>query len=349
MQSCSVEELFNAIISRDDICLLDARSPAEFSRGAIPGAHLFPLFYDTERHQVGLTYHTSGRDAAIKVGLELVGPRLRQFIEDAERLSSGCRRLILYCWRGGMRSAALAWLLDLYGFDVLTLRGGYKAFRRYVLATLDQTYRFILIGGMTGAGKTDLLSSLADHGEATIDLERLASHRGSAFGALGLPPQPTQQQFENMLAVELWKHRNAPRIWIEDESRHIGQRVLPLSLWQQMQSAPILALDVPLEQRIERLIQEYGAFPPEQLAECLRAIRERLGAERYAKALAALEHNRLEDVASLALVHYDKSYQHSLRKRADRIVWVHSRTPEDVLAALASTPTAMQSPTSVLQ
>ncbi len=349
MHTCSVEELLDALIGGDDLCVLDVRSPAEYSRGALPGAHSFPLFDDSERHLVGLTYHTSGRDAAIKVGLELVGPRLRQFIEDAEQLCSGRRQLVLYCWRGGMRSAALGWLLDLYGFDVLTLRGGYKAFRRHVLVTLEQPYRFVLIGGMTGAGKTDLLSSLAIRGEATIDLERLASHRGSAFGALGLPPQPSQQNFENMLALELWKHRHAPRIWIEDESRHIGQRVLPLSLWQQMQSAPIIALDVPLEERIERLVQEYGAFPPEQLAECLRAIRERLGAERYAKALAALEHNRLEEVASIALVHYDKSYQHSLRKRADRTVWVHSRTPEDVIAALATTPTVMLSPHSVIQ
>jgi len=335
MHAISTEEFLQELLS-NRLCVLDVRSPSEYQRGAIPGARSLPLFDDSERSSVGIAYHTAGRQEAIKVGLELVGPKLRSMVERADQYCKAGQRIGLYCWRGGMRSSAVAWLLELYGFEVVTLGGGYKAFRRFVLARLAEPYRLIVLSGMTGAGKTETLAQLARRGEATIDLEHLASHRGSAFGWLGLPPQPSQQQFENMLALELLKHRTAERIWIEDESRRIGTITIPQSFWLQMRAAPIVALEVPQDRRIERLVREYGTFPPEQLAACLRAIRHRLGAERTARALSALAEGRLGDVAAIALAHYDKSYRHSLRKRAERIQWVHADSPDHAAAQLVT-------------
>ncbi|MCX7929520.1 MAG: tRNA 2-selenouridine(34) synthase MnmH, partial [Chlorobi bacterium] len=220
------------------------------------------------------------------------------------------------------------------GFDVLVLRGGYKAFRRWALATFARPHRFIIISGYTGSGKTELLQQLAQRGESTLDFEQLASHRGSAFGSLGLGQQPTQQQFENALALELWKHRSAERIWIEDESRRVGMITIPDGIWTAMQSAPIIALDIPLEHRIERLVTEYGAYSPSSLAQSLHAIRERLGTERYTRALEALERGDMKTVARLALEHYDKAYRHSLRKRAHRVCWLTAASSEVALNEL---------------
>jgi tRNA 2-selenouridine synthase len=334
MVTLSVEEFLSESQQSNTLSIFDVRSPAEYARGTIPGAASLPLFDDAERELVGIAYHTEGRTAAIKRGLELVGPKLRWMVEQVEtRLLPG-QVVGLYCWRGGMRSAAVAWLLEFYGFQVVLLRGGYKAFRRFALAQFEARRTLYLLSGCTGAGKTAVLSLLATRGEATIDLEALACHRGSAFGALGLPPQPTQQNFENALAVALWKNRAAERIWIEDESRRIGTLTIPDGLWQQMLSAPIIALDVPLDRRIEYLVQEYGSFPPCELAQCLEAIRQRLGAERYARACAALKEGDLPSVAQIALEHYDKAYRHSLRKRAERVRWVEAQSPEDAASKL---------------
>lgn len=334
MVAVSVDEFLSECEQRNVVCVFDVRSPAEYAHGSIPNAVSLPLFDDTERELIGITYHTEGRTAALKQGLDIVGPKMRWLVEQVEaRLLRG-GAVGLYCWRGGMRSAAVAWLLEFYGFQVVLLRGGYKAFRRFVLAQFDMPRSLRIVSGYTGSGKTAVLSQLAARGEAMIDLEALACHRGSAFGWLMLPGQPTQQNFENALAVELWRNRTATRIWIEDESRLIGKLTIPEGLWQQMLAAPIIALDVPLNRRIERLVQEYGGCSSGELAECLAAIRQRLGAERYARALAALEMGDLHSVARCALEHYDKAYRHSLRKRAHRVRWIEADSPQDAATKL---------------
>ena len=202
--------------------VFDVRSPGEYNHAHIPAAFSLPLFSDEERKQVGTAYKQQSREAAIKIGLDYFGVKMRKMVEEAEKLivngyslienkqqTSNEQRtmnniVLVHCWRGGMRSAAVAWLLDLYGFKVYTLVGGYKAYRKWVLAQFEKNYNFNIIGGYTGSGKTLLLHELFKQNKTVIDLEALANHKGSAFGALGEKPQPKQEMFENMLAESLF-------------------------------------------------------------------------------------------------------------------------------------------------
>jgi tRNA 2-selenouridine synthase len=178
--------------SKDHV-LLDVRSPGEYKHAHIPSAISFPLFTDEERKIVGTTYKQKSREDAIKIGLDFFGPKMRKMIEEVEHIISkrqtanaseaNLKLVFVYCWRGGMRSAAIAWLLDLYGFKVHALAGGYKSFRNYVLQTFEQPFQFKILGGYTGSGKTEVLNELEKQGETIIDLEKIASHKGSAFGS----------------------------------------------------------------------------------------------------------------------------------------------------------------------
>jgi tRNA 2-selenouridine synthase len=195
--------------------VIDVRSPAEYKLAHIPGAFNLPIFNDEERSVVGNTYKKESREKAIKVGLKYFGPRMVNIIEEMEQLvkltavpsneKDGMqeRALLVHCWRGGMRSAGVAWLLNLYGFEVYTLVGGYKSFRQWTHRQFAKAIQLKIIGGYTGSGKTEILHALAQRGQATIDLEGLGNHKGSSFGSIGMPPQPSQEMFENLLAVNL--------------------------------------------------------------------------------------------------------------------------------------------------
>lgn len=187
--------------------VIDVRSEAEFGHAHVPGADNLPLFNNEERKVVGTIYKQQSREMAIKKGLEYFGPKMKEMIVFAEkvnaRLDNQNKTFIVHCWRGGMRSAGVAWLLDLYGFKVYTLAGGYKAFRNWVLKSFEKPWKINIVGGYTGSGKTILLEELGNAGEAVIDLEGIAGHRGSAFGRIGLPEQTSVEMFENKLAVAL--------------------------------------------------------------------------------------------------------------------------------------------------
>jgi tRNA 2-selenouridine synthase len=199
--------------------VLDVRSPGEYTHAHIPSAHSFPLFTDEERKQVGTAYKQQSRAAAIKIGLDYFGVKMRKMVEEAEGIGNlelgstaylkaqftipNSKTLLVHCWRGGMRSAAVAWLLDMYGFKVYLLVGGYKAYRKWVLSQFEKEYHFNIIGGYTGSGKTLLLHELKERNKTIIDLEGLANHKGSAFGAMENLPQPGQEMFENLLAEKL--------------------------------------------------------------------------------------------------------------------------------------------------
>ena len=213
-----------------------------------------------------------------------------------------------------MRSEGVAWLCADCGLKPQVLRGGYKSFRRAAHDSFAKPLRIVVLAGHTGSGKTRLLSLLRGHGQQVIDLEDLAKHRGSVFGGLGQPSQPTVEQFENNLFLQ-WRNLRADLpVWIEGESRSIGKVQIPQPLWDQMSAAPIIFLEVGRAQRIEFLIEEYGEFPTEQLVAAIEKLRKRLGGARLQAALAALACGDIRSFATHALQYYDKSYSRSLEK-----------------------------------
>ncbi len=288
--------------------MIDVRSPGEFARGHIPGATNIPLFSDDERAVVGTLYKQSGRDAAMLEGLRIVGPKLAPMVEQARTIAAE-GRIRVHCWRGGERSGSVAWLLDKSGFhEVTTLKGGYKSFRNQVLNAFNAPVDLRVLGGYTGTGKTALLGYLRNMGEQVIDLEALAHHKGSSYGAIGELPQPTTEHFENLLWNEL-RHRDATRpLWVEDESLMIGRTKIPEPFFEQMRGALLFFADMPRTERAARLVTDYGKYPKEQLAEATKRIEKRLGPQNCKTALTALEADDLFTVAMITLTYYDKTY-----------------------------------------
>lgn len=308
--------LFSDFLERDGI-LLDVRSPKEFLHAHIPGAFSWPLFTDDERSQVGRLYKQVGKYEAMAFGLELTASKIDELLDLGLKLTGYTVNCRIYCWRGGLRSGSMSKLLSTLGKTPTTLKGGYKNFRRGCLDFLQKTPlpQLNVLGGMTGSGKTEVLSVLEKLGESVIDLESLASHTGSSFGSYFNQDQISQEMFENRLFMALSKSKDAKRVWIEDESRLIGRCVLPESLYSAMQSAPSFVLCVPKEERVKRLMRTYGVLPLEILLESSRRLKKQLGGERLKNIEEALITDRKEAV-SLLLQYYDKQYQKALDQRS---------------------------------
>lgn len=296
--------------------ILDVRSPGEFSRGHIPGAVNLPLFTDDERAAVGTAYKLEGRDAAVLVGLGAVGPRMAAMVERASEVAPD-RKVRLHCWRGGERSGSVGWLLDKAGFaEVATLRNGYKAFRAQVQKSFSVQLQLRVLGGYTGTGKTETLGHLKLLGAQVIDLEALANHKGSSYGAIGELPQPSTEHFENLLWHALGQVDPTRPVWVEDESLMIGRTKIPDALFDAMRNTTLAFADMPIDQRADRLVKEYGRFGVEELAAATERIEKRMGPQHCKAALDALIAGDLRTTALLVLRYYDKAYAFGLDKRA---------------------------------
>lgn len=307
------------LLKAGDFPILDVRTPAEFDHGHIPGAINLPLFSNEERAIVGTIYKQQGRQKAILKGLEFIGPRMAVIIKEVEKITKS-KSVLLHCWRGGMRSSSVGWLLELYGYRVYTLKGGYKAFRNWVLKKFTEEKKLKVLGGKTGSGKTQILTELAALGEQIIDLEKLACHKGSAFGSIGEQEPPTQEQFENLFALQWWQTDANKTVWIEDEGRTIGKKVLPENIWIQMRSSPVIFLDIPLKNRVELLVKEYGKHPVSTLEEAIIRIKKRLGGLATQQALDALKEGQLDITADILLAYYDKTYMFGIEKKDKAMV-----------------------------
>lgn len=295
------------------VCL-DVRSPGEFAAGHLPGAVSFPLFSDAERALVGTAYKQESADKALELGLLYVGPKMTGFVREARRLSAG-KPILMYCWRGGQRSAAMAWLLSQAGFEVLLLEGGYKAWRQYAHQLFEQKWRLRVVGGFTGAGKTETLGHLQKSGAQVLDLEALAKHKGSAFGGVVNVPQPTNEHFINLMAMRLLPMDPQQLLWVEDESRMIGSINLPTPFYSQMEAAPCYLLEVSIKRRIKRLLAEYGRAKSEVLQQNFVRIGKKIGGQQVNIALQALQEGDLTTAASIALRYYDKAYELDLQTK----------------------------------
>jgi tRNA 2-selenouridine synthase len=298
-----------------EIPIIDVRSPGEFEKAHIPGAINIPLFTNDERAQVGTKYKNADKDAAVLLGLEMVGPKLATFVKRAKKINPE-KKVLVHCWRGGMRSGSFAWLLETAGFEVQILKGGYKAYRNLVLDYFEKPLNLIILGGKTGSAKTGTLHELAKLGEQVIDLEGLANHQGSAFGAIGQAAQPSSEAFENMIYEQLSKLDLSKTIWLEDESKNIGSCNIPLAMFQQMRAAKVLFLDIEPEARIPFLVENYAlAGVDDELQNSLDRIKQRLGGLDHKNATVALANKNYAEVARITLRYYDKGYLLGLAKR----------------------------------
>lgn len=317
--------------------VLDVRSPGEFDHAHIPGAHSLPLFNNEERKVVGTAYKQESKQKAVKIGLKYFGSNMVQMVEQVEQLvkhadGEALPTVLVHCWRGGMRSAGVAWLLDLYGFKVYTLVGGYKAYRNWVLEQFEKKYNIQILGGYTGSGKTEVLKAMKAKGAAVIDLEGLAHHKGSAFGALGQAPQPSQEYFENQLATELWQIQTStaaganqdngasiidPIIYMEDESQRIGLVNIPTVFFQQMRQKKVCFLEIPFDERLNFIVANYGKFEKEKLIAAVVRVKKKLGGLETKMAVNALIEDDVRLCFAVLLKYYDKLYNKGLLRRED--------------------------------
>lgn len=312
-------EISDFLVKAKRIPIIDVRTPAEFAQGHIPNAYNIPLFTDDERVVVGTKYKQANKEAAVLVGLEFVGPKLVSFVKQATKIAYR-NEILVHCWRGGMRSGSMAWLLDFAGIKVSTLIGGYKSYRQHIREDFQRSANCIILSGTTGSGKTEILKNIEQLGEQVIDLEGIAHHKGSAFGALGQEPQPSNEHFENLLA-EKWRTLDFTRpIWIEDESEKIGNITICQSFFKQMQQAKIVQIVLNKELRIKRLVNEYACFDTELLKTSINKIAKRLGGLDVKLCMEAIDNKDFATVADLTLNYYDKAYNFSLDLRKDQII-----------------------------
>ena len=312
----------------ENIPIADVRSPSEFNFGHIPGAVNIPLFDDKEREVVGTKFNKEGRLAAIIEGLKHAGPALVSKLKQGLKIANN-GKLLVHCLRGGMRSEAMAWLFSLGDLEVKVLEGGYKAYRHHVLQSLSEKRKMIVLGGMTGSSKTQILSNLKSSGQQVLDLEQLANHKGSAFGAIGQPPQPTTEQFGNMLYND-WKKLNSNLpFWVEDESRSIGSIFMPDTFYLNMQETPTIVLVMDIKTRLPLLIEEYSAYPPEALEDSVLKISKRLGGDKTKDAIKAIDAADFAKAIELVLYYYDKAYLFGLKKKESKnIIYINTDTSD---------------------
>jgi len=290
----------------------DVRSPQEFLHAKIPGAISLPLFSDQERAEVGTAYKRQGKDVAIRLGVKIVGPKLDSMLASVDRQIRSKEPIRIYCWRGGMRSGFVSYFLSFTGYPTLQLKGGYKAFRRFVLSQLAKPLNLYVVGGYTGVGKTELLYALEKQGEKVLDLEKLACHRGSVYGEIIGSKQPTNEQFENEIALALAQNDPQRPLWIEDESRLIGHCQIPSAVYEAKKRAPLFVIEAPKEVRIERILQLYSGFPKSYWQSATLKIQKRLGGLKTRQVLLCIEENRLIDGIVLLLDYYDRAYEHAI-------------------------------------
>jgi len=297
--------------------ILDVRSPGEFAKAHIPRAVNLPLFDDEERAAVGTCYKQQGRDEAVEMGLGFVGPKMTKLVKGAKAVAGASSvALRLHCWRGGMRSSSVAWLLETAGLKVSLLQGGYKAYRGWVRETVTGPRPVWVLGGMTGTGKTLVLQALATLGEQVLDLEGLANHRGSSYGNVCLPPQPSTEHYENLVAEQWDAFEPGRRVWIEAESRLVGRCRIPPELFEQMEQSPVLEIQRQTAERIALLEQIYGEADRQELVEATQRIGRRLGPQNTKAAVDAIGEGNLAPAIALVLNYYDKAYTYDLERRS---------------------------------
>ncbi|PID28293.1 MAG: tRNA 2-selenouridine(34) synthase MnmH [Candidatus Cloacimonadota bacterium] len=309
-----IKEIKAEVCIKNKLPVVDVRSPGEFRSGHIPGAVNIPIFTDEERAVIGTVYKRESKEKAVKLGYEYVTPKLKNIERKLKEISlSG--KFNVYCWRGGMRSHRFSEYAESKGFEPHLVTGGYKSFRHLVLSSFKQKFDLIIAGGFTGSGKTRILHELKKRGHQVIDLEGLANHKGSVFGAMGCPAQPSTEHFENKLFNELKNMDVDKPVWAEDESNNVGFVNIPADFFRQMREAVLYFMEIPRKKRAEYLTAEYGNGDDEALETGIKKISKRLGGLQTREALEALRKKDYLRVAEITLSYYDKYYLRGSAKR----------------------------------
>ncbi|MBN8652159.1 MAG: tRNA 2-selenouridine(34) synthase MnmH [Cytophagales bacterium] len=311
----SIEDFFAL---RKTLPVVDVRSEGEFQSGHIAGAINIPILNNQERVLVGTDYKQKGQLEAIKTGFRLVGPRLLDIINEAEK-ATDAKELLVHCWRGGMRSNNFCQFVGMAGIKTHSLKGGYKTYRQKALESFAKPLKLVLLTGCTGSGKSEILRALRANGEQVLDLETLASHKGSVFGGLFMNPQPSTEQFQNNLFESILQLNPNKPVWVEDESIAIGQIFLPREFWLQMNKSPLVQLQVDKEVRVKRLVEEYGKANRDEFLSIMSRIVKRLGGQHFNTAKQKLLEGDMVAVMHTLLTYYDKAYLHGIEKRKERI------------------------------
>ncbi len=324
---------------RKGTLIIDVRTPAEFAETTIPGAVNVPIFSNDERIEVGTVFQQQGKRDARKLGVRLVAPNIPRLMDRVEELRVGHPGpVIVFCWRGGMRSLAMTSFMNLAGIPARQLLGGHKGFRRKVLDYFEQQQwpPVFVLRGLTGTGKTRVLQQLDEMGYPVVDLEGLANHRGSAFGALGLEPQPSQKKFEALLWARLEELKESPYLVTEGESLHIGRIMVPKAFHQAMQTQTSLWMTASLDVRTQIILEDYPALDQlkEQFEKPINALKERLGGKVVTEFLNLLNSGQWDKlVRELMVRYYDPLYMHTLPERR---VEIELKTVEAATKEVAS-------------
>ena len=314
-------------IKQKQYALLDLRSEGEFAKGAIPHAKNFPLLDNDERAAVGTLYKKEGKGPATRMGLELFADKAEQFLESCTSYFNGFDRVVIYCWRGGMRSRLVGMWLEAAGIPVMILEGGYKSFRTFVLHSLDELAQreFIVLNGLTGSGKTQLIKDMIMEGNSAIGFEGIANHRGSAFGGFAqAKPSPTQQGFENQLADIYLDLKQTNKILVELEN-NIGPVCLSKALRNALCASPMVYLDRDFDDRVIFLAQEYAENwnETEEKKFLLQAeqVKRFLSAEDFNKICECIRQRNFKAVITILLKNrYDKAYGKSQKRHQKQMI-----------------------------
>ncbi len=310
--------------------LIDVRSPGEYYKGHMPYSINIPLFDNEERTIIGKKYKSAGREIAVKEGFKIIEKKIDKLIELLILERDKYLKLAdikpkdllitrIYCARGGMRSQSICWLLEKFNYKYLKLNGGYKAYRNWVLTSFNDKKEIIVIGGKTGTRKTKLLNKLNSLRYQIIDFEGLANHRGSSFGGLGMIEQPTNEQYENLIAENLDKYLNNKIIFVEAESANIGKNRIPHEFYKQMKLSKRIEIKRDKSVRLDELIKTYSIYPKSHLKDSVMKISKRLGPQRTKAAIDFIENEDWEGVCNCVLDYYDRCYEHDLKDKKDVI------------------------------
>ena len=323
--------------------LIDVRSPEEYYKGHMPNSISIPIFNNEERSIIGKKYKYSGRENAVREGFKIIENKIDKIINTFILIkkefqistidkTSNDTCIKIYCARGGMRSQSMLWLLEKFHYPCITLNGGYKTYRNWVLNIFKDRQKIIVIGGKTGTRKTKILEKLRALGYQILDFENLANHRGSSFGGLGMKEQPTNEQYENLIAEDLNKFNKKKIIFVEAESANIGKNRIPHELYKQMKNSKRIEIIRNEKIRIKELINTYSKYKKNDLKESVLKITKRLGPQRTKSAINSIDNEDWENVCKSVLDYYDRCYEHELKDKKDvNVLDMNLRTDYEII------------------